>query len=151
MAIRRQNRVRARRLSNTEHSLRIVDVIREFHMTPGTWTRPLSRAFAGGLLCAAAIAAFSPGCSGGGGASALPRPIGTATSTPSATASAPLDPIKHVVIIIQENRSFNDLFLGFPGAYTSNTGKMSNGVVVTMSPEPLEDKPDLGHGHKAFE
>ncbi|MGA8098548.1 MAG: hypothetical protein WB810_07800, partial [Candidatus Cybelea sp.] len=31
-------------------------------------------------------------------------------------------PIKHVVFILQENRSFNNLFLGYPGATTQNYG-----------------------------
>jgi phospholipase C len=31
--------------------------------------------------------------------------------------------IKHVFIIVQENRSLNNLFVGFPGAHTSLTGK----------------------------
>jgi phospholipase C len=30
--------------------------------------------------------------------------------------------IQHVVVIVQENRSFNDLFYGFPGAKTARYG-----------------------------
>ena len=30
--------------------------------------------------------------------------------------------IKHIVVIVQENRSFNDLFYGFPGAKTAAYG-----------------------------
>ena len=32
--------------------------------------------------------------------------------------------IKHVVWIVQENRSFNDIFMGFPGAETASSGKL---------------------------
>jgi len=39
-------------------------------------------------------------------------------------------PIKHVVILIQENRSFDNLFAAFPGADGTTTGK-----VAAMSPD----------------
>ena len=35
--------------------------------------------------------------------------------------------IKHVVYIVQENRSFDNLFQGYPGADTVSSGKNSNG------------------------
>ncbi len=35
--------------------------------------------------------------------------------------------IEHVVYIVQENRSFNNLFQGYPGAYTVASGKNSKG------------------------
>ena len=34
-------------------------------------------------------------------------------------------PIKHVVMIVQENRSFNNLFAGFPGTNSTMRGKAS--------------------------
>jgi phospholipase C len=46
--------------------------------------------------------------------------------------------IKHVVIIIQENRSFDNLFDGFPGADTLNYGYMSTGAKVSLQPIPFE-------------
>ena len=42
-------------------------------------------------------------------------------------APAPPGPIQHVVVIMQENRSFDNLFHGFPGADTAQTG-MNQGV-----------------------
>jgi phospholipase C len=55
------------------------------------------------ILAAAALAA---GCNS---TNAIPNP-------------APLHSIQHVVILVQENRSFNNLFAGFPGAMTAMSG-----------------------------
>ena len=42
-------------------------------------------------------------------------------------------PIKHVVFIIQENRSFNNLFMGYPGATTAeNYGNDKRGRKVAL-------------------
>ncbi len=46
------------------------------------------------------------------GAGSIPK------SGPTANPNAQ---IKHVVILFQENRSFNSMFMGFPGAETSNS------------------------------
>ncbi len=51
--------------------------------------------------------------------------------------------IQHVVIVIQENRSFDDLFDGFPGA--------DSAAPVALSPIDLQTGYDLVHSHKAFE
>jgi phospholipase C len=71
-------------------------------------------------------------------------------SSPPVPAStvAPADgsPIEHVVIIMQENRSFDNLFNGFPGADTAQLG-MRDGVPVPLQPLHLGDKQDLGHSH----
>jgi phospholipase C len=70
------------------------------------------------------------------------------------SASAPPVPvgnyIKHVVIIVQENRSFDNLFNGFPGADTVSSAKMSDGTVVQLQPHPLNYKEDIDHSHNAF-
>ena len=41
--------------------------------------------------------------------------------------------IKHVVIIFQENRSFDNLFQGYPGADTASKGKNSLGQTMNSS------------------
>ncbi len=46
--------------------------------------------------------------------------------------------IQHVVIVIQENRSFNNLFMGYPGATTQNYGYISTGQQVMLRALPLE-------------
>src|SRR5271163_1173062 len=75
-------------------------------------------------------------------------------NTPAVTPTPPTPPpptaastIKHIVIIMQENRSFDDLFMGFPGADTVTSG-MSKGSVVPLQPVPYEQGTDLYHGHE---
>jgi phospholipase C len=55
-------------------------------------------------------------------------------------------PIQHIVIIMQENRSFDHMFNGFPGADTVRTG-MHKGVEVPLVPTSLGNGPDLDHSH----
>ncbi|MGC2638707.1 MAG: alkaline phosphatase family protein [Acidobacteriaceae bacterium] len=91
----------------------------------------------------------------------------TATFTPSdttdyttATATVPLTVyatpppgpagiIQHVVVIMQENRSFDNLFNGFPGADTAQTGT-SYGKTVALQPVPLEQGTDVDHAHSGW-
>ncbi|MBV9717961.1 MAG: hypothetical protein JOZ77_01460 [Candidatus Eremiobacteraeota bacterium] len=90
-------------------------------------------------------------CSGGG---------------PSASGVTPLarhdgggkSPIKHVVIIVQENRSFDNLFAHFPGADGASRGKeqipKGSGYVdhwIRLKAHTLLLRTDLQHCHSAFE
>jgi phospholipase C len=76
------------------------------------------------VLSAIALAAFvtllaacnsisSQGAGGGAGVGSVPAMMQLADSSGS---------IKHIVILFQENRSFNSMFMGFPGAETSRFG-----------------------------
>ena len=58
--------------------------------------------------------------------------------------------IKHVVIIVQENRPFNNLFMGYPGATTQNYGYISTGKKVKLAPVLLEGKFVLGYSLQDF-
>jgi len=88
---------------------------------------------------AAALALALAGCgSGGGSSSQVPAP-------PSARTA-----IKHVVVIIQENRSVDNLFNGFPGADTVASGPTSSGVTRPLATVPLAEPYDVGHGHLDF-
>lgn len=58
--------------------------------------------------------------------------------------------IQHIVIVVQENRSFNNLFYGFPGATTSKYGYISSGKKIALKPVGLETTWDLGHDSNAF-
>jgi phospholipase C len=55
-------------------------------------------------------------------------------------------PIQHVVIIMQENRSFVNLFAGYPGADAPLSGVMSNGQRVALKPINMTTT-DLGHDY----
>jgi len=65
------------------------------------------------LSCAALIA-----CAGGG------SPGSVTELLPLHRNPAGASPIKHVIIVIQENRSFDNLFATFPGANGTTTGKL---------------------------
>jgi phospholipase C len=58
--------------------------------------------------------------------------------------------IQHVVIIVQENRSVDDLFNGFPGADTVLYGPTSTGETVALHPVSLTAPYDLDHSHHGF-
>jgi phospholipase C len=72
---------------------------------------------------------------------------GLRTSTlPGATPGFfPGNYIKHIVIIVQENRSFDNLFYGFPGADYATTGLDSSNNTVTLAPTPFEGVYDPCH------
>jgi phospholipase C len=56
--------------------------------------------------------------------------------------------IKHIVIAVQENRSFDNVFDGFPGADSQAYGYMSDGTKQTLEPIPFEVR-DMDHGFSA--
>ena len=61
-----------------------------------------------------------------------------------------IDKIKHIVIIVQMDRSFNNLFLGYPGAKTQSYGYDSNNKKILLTPISLATKWDLQHNANAF-
>jgi len=69
---------------------------------------------------------------------------------PAQSFSSAASPIKHVIVIVQENRSFDNLFYGFPGADTATVGLMHDGTQVPLVPVPLEASADIGHFHYSF-
>ena len=112
-------------------------------------------------LTAVAAIALS-GCS-----SSIATPNQVPLTRPSSP--PPSSKIQHVVILLQENRSFNNIFMGFPGADTSTTGKCreytnkqyketfcKGGQVVTLHRITLqttgvpEGGTDIQHDHKGF-
>jgi phospholipase C len=68
---------------------------------------------------------------------------------PNTAAPAPSGPIQHVVVIMQENRSFDHLFNGFPGADTVPYG-MDKGVETPLTVTPLGNGADLDHTHTGW-
>lgn len=59
-------------------------------------------------------------------------------------------PIRHVVIIVQENRTPDFLFQGIPGADIAKTAIDAHGKIVRLQPVSLAAPYDLDHGHEAF-
>jgi phospholipase C len=102
---------------------------------------PLSK----GVLAVAAASAFGvAGCSGFN--VAANAPVRAFDTTRRATSN----PIKHVVFIIQENRSFNNLFLNFPGATTQDYGYDSKGNKIALRAQTLKTHWDLPHSSGSF-
>ncbi|HLY03808.1 MAG TPA: alkaline phosphatase family protein [Candidatus Cybelea sp.] len=58
--------------------------------------------------------------------------------------------IKHVVYIIQENRSFDNLFQGYPGADTVSSGKDSSGHTIALQPVSLRRAYNIDHSASAM-
>ena len=58
------------------------------------------------------------------------------------------NPIQHVIILIQENRSFDNVFAGFPNADAPKFGYTHDGKKVNLA-QITFDGPDLRHGFKA--
>jgi phospholipase C len=96
--------------------------------------------------CLIAATVFSmPACSSTPGSTpAVPQVRGVTPTTLPSSASG-LGKIKHVVIIIQENRTFDNLFQGYPGADTVSRGKTSTGKMVTLKPVSLSLKYEMDH------
>ncbi len=88
--------------------------------------------------------------------------------TPSQTPATPipLASIQHVIVLVQENRSFVNLFMGYPGADAPSEGACKPNLVLKLC---LDGKPvrlkaitlettgmlaqgtDLFHNHSVFE
>ncbi len=79
------------------------------------------------VLSAFVMAACS---SGGGGGNSSP-PISTPTQGPPQTGPEGKY-IKHVVVIVQENRTFNDIFAGFKGADSATYGYTHTGAKLRL-------------------
>jgi phospholipase C len=58
--------------------------------------------------------------------------------------------ITHVVWIIQENRSFNFLFMGYPGATTQNYGYDRSGKKIMLHKQSISNDWDIDHTVAAF-
>ena len=68
----------------------------------------------------------------------------------SAAGRANAGPISHVVYIIQRDRSFNNLFLGFPGASTQNYGYDTLGTKIPLHAQSIATNWDIDHSSTAF-
>jgi phospholipase C len=88
-----------------------------------------SRGFPAALMGAAVV--FSA-CSSGNSALSPPLTPNRAAAAFHPGAARTASPVQHIVVMIQENRSFDNLFATFPGADGTTTGKLHNGNIVTL-------------------
>src|SRR6185437_8878754 len=73
---------------------------------------------------------------------AIPHPVGAA--------SQQSNPIKHIVYIVKENRTFDNLFGTFPGADGATTYTDPNGKVHPLNHQPDQLLIDIAHEHASF-
>jgi phospholipase C len=101
-----------------------------------------------GRLAAGAIAAFELAACGTGSSFALPgNPAGAQGFVEELGAGRKID---HVIIVVQENRSFDNLFQGAPGADTRSYGYGSTGQRIALKPIGLKTTWDLEHSFTGF-
>jgi phospholipase C len=76
----------------------------------------------------------------------------TLRSTPPGVVVRPAasQKIQHVIVVIQENRSFDNLFQGYPGANTVPSGLNSKGETIQLQPVTLETDYGIDHRAEAF-
>jgi phospholipase C len=106
-----------------------------------------------------AVPSATPTATSTGSPIGTPTPVPTPTKTTtfgvpiSIPSPVPQPPgsgkIQHVVIIVQENRSFDDLFNGFPGADTVQTAN-NMGTIVPLQPEDLNGTLTPVHTHSTW-
>jgi len=58
--------------------------------------------------------------------------------------------IEHIVYIVQENRSFDNMFQGYPGADTVSEGQNSEGETIKLQPWSLANAYDIDHSSEAM-
>ena len=89
--------------------------------------------------------ALLSGCSSSGTQS-----IGGSHNNARVHRGATSSPIQHVVIIMQENRSFDNFFFDYPGANGATQGNGHDGRVYPLLPLPLKWTHDQNHFHWQF-
>jgi phospholipase C len=105
------------------------------------------------LLCVATIGLSA--CNGGGASSSIPGTGGFAAFSPKLRQASGSTPISHIILIVQENRTLNNLFATFPGANGTTVGKRRVGKKkrtqnVDLTEVGLFLKKDLNHTYSGF-
>jgi phospholipase C len=91
-------------------------------------------------------------CGGNGASFSLPSAVAPQSSSPEFEnvlhrAGGKID---HVVVIVQENRSVDNLFQGYPGADTQAFGTDSAGKKLALQPVALEAQWDILHNAAGY-
>jgi phospholipase C len=102
-------------------------------------------------VCSVLIILLSTTGSGSGSTQASGEEAGATGASPGPSAPASLpppsqNPIKHVVFLIKENRTFNTYFGAYPGALGSTTGKTFDGKTVPITRAHDVQPHDITHG-----
>lgn len=100
------------------------------------------------IICSAALTLAA--C---GGSSGIAGPPQRATNGFLARPLYASTPIKHIILMVQENRTFNNLFATFPGATGTTTGKEKIGnrtESIKLKKTPLQGQRNLNHNHSGY-
>ncbi len=103
------------------------------------------------LLAVLSATTFLSSC--GGVKNTIPSPVSAELEpdqAPNLLSGRADSKIQHVVIVIQENRSFNNLFYGFPGAKTATYGYDHKNDKIVLKPISIATKWDLAHQSQGF-
>lgn len=77
-------------------------------------------------------------------------PIREDSSVLRTLASSGAGKIQHVIWVVQENRSFDDVFEGYPGANTVSSGKNSHGQTIPLQAISLQTTYEIDHSATAM-
>jgi hypothetical protein len=135
------------RLGGTQ---RIVPALARHHLEGKKLRFGASRFMAKRPYVAAFCAAFSSlaGCSARTAVPAVPA-VAASRMVALATESGE-GKIRHVVYVVQENRSFDDMFYGYPGADTVTSGRNSRGEKIALQKISLKTAYDVNHSAQAM-
>lgn len=70
---------------------------------------------------------------------------GRAQVAPSSVSAAPAGPIQHIIVIIRENHSYDQMFGHFPGGAGTTVGTLPNGRRVPLARTPTRLWTDVSH------
>ncbi|MGA8533395.1 MAG: alkaline phosphatase family protein [Candidatus Tumulicola sp.] len=100
------------------------------------------------IVAAPLLPAFlASGCSNGSKAAPIVPAVADRSLSFDAT---PGKYIKHIVIVVQENRSFDNLFATFPNADGATQGKTHDGKIIQLKVKDLAGAQDINHDWKTF-
>ncbi len=96
------------------------------------------------LLAAVLVCGGCNGNGGGSAAQAIPQQQQALRAELRPALVKGNTPVQHIIVMIQENRTFDDFFATFPGVDGTTTGKESNGKVIPLKEAHLAAR-DMNH------
>jgi phospholipase C len=111
--------------------------------------------YGGDALCTIGMAFALASCNSGA-SSSLPHAMMLGPESASTNSSG--SPIKHVILLVQENRTFNDFFATYPGADGTTTGRIAKDTAcgvrqdgtIRLRKSNLVVRTDLNHSYQAY-